>query len=449
MKVLYIASEPGLAVNAVAIASGVSALFPGAENVLIDPRALLWPGYAAPSLAEEFVRNGFSAEMLDRQEYRDVLRYGFPVRGYLFYSRLFQRLKPSVVVVMHEYGYAYYAVQAAKLFGIPSYHIQHAIYQPDRFEIGPASKEGDLGLLARARRYGADCLGFGWSILQRMRGRDCPEELLHWRESLQLPKDERYPICADRIGVWSTHYKRLLLKQRPEFGAERIDVVGFPHGDSMFSGAKESAGASSTGPGKIAIYLYCPFHEIAGNNVLVHPEEALLEAIVSLRQIDPGIRVVLIPHPNYNPADQLKRLEMLVGHFDNVAIRENSSDFIPLCQAASLVTGVISSLFYIAMLAKVPVVIQAYVLDTIQDYQAIEGGGAIPVFSRTTLPQQLDKALNDTAFLARLGENQKALCAELLGDFDGKSGVRTASAISALIRGDRKTTLEGGLREHR
>lgn len=444
MRVLYIASEPGLAVNAVAIASGVRSLFPGAENILVDPRAFLWPEYVAPALADLWARSGFRAEVPQRQEFQDVLRHDYPARGYLFYRRIFQRLKPSVVVVMHEYGYAYYAVQAARLSGIPSYHVQHAVYDPERFDPAPHPEAAGLPSLAGKAR--AQAVGLGRRMVQRVRGRECPEELAPWRGSLQLPAGERYPLHADRVALWSAHYKRMLLRQRPDFGAERIDVVGFPHGDKMLSDSRVPRAASLPGPGKLAVCLYCPFHEIDGNDVLVHPEEALLEAVSALRMLDPLLKVVVIPHPNYNPAEQVRRLKLLLSGFAEAEVRDDSADFASLCDAASLVFGVISSLFYIAMLKGVPVLVQAYVLATLHDYQAIEGGGAIPVFSRSALPRQLDRALNDAPFLARLRENQKALCAELLGEFDGKSGLRAASALGELIRRERKTISEGGTR---
>jgi hypothetical protein len=439
MKILYIACEPTLAMNVSVIAFGVKSVHPTAENVLVDPREFLWPDYSAPSIANVVESNWLSYERLTRADYNDLRSYRFPDRAYMFYFRLYQRLKPSVIVVMHEYGYSFYAVQAAKLAGVPSYHVQHAIFDPEHFEMHAKLKTAGSSirknLFAQILRQGQKCLAFiGYTIKK-----SCPCEMIPHGCNLHVEKDERYPLYADRIALWSSYYKRLLLEHRPGFGENKIDVVGFPHADSYFRDGKKSReqlfseyGFSLLGI--LAIYLYCPFHEFGQQfEIKVHPDDALLDAVTVLRKIDPDINILILPHPNYSLAITIARLKKLLSHLDNVTIGDNSKHFLALCDHACIVIGVMSSLFYIAFLAEVPVVVQAYVVSDILDYQSIEGAAVIPVFYRSTLFEQIHRALDYAAFLEKLRDNQKMLARKLLGEFDGKSGVRTATAITASL----------------
>ena len=74
-KILYIACEPTLAVNAIAIASAFRSAHPESEQILVDPRRVLWPEYDAPSPSEEFKLSGFEGEVSGHAEFAEVLRY--------------------------------------------------------------------------------------------------------------------------------------------------------------------------------------------------------------------------------------------------------------------------------------------------------------------------------------------------------------------------------------
>lgn len=436
--ILYIASEPTLAMNISAIARGFEEFDVPVRNVLVDPREYLWTDFSGKSIYDELECSEMICKRLEPDYYKDVLLYHYPDRSYIFYFKLFERVKPSIVVVMHEYGYSFYAVQAAIILGIPTYHVQHAMIEPERFE--PYTKVETVWhdaiyhyktIVANKYRYFA-------SVAGKIAKRSYSGNLLTRGHKLISEKEERYPLYADRIAVWSDYYMYMVSENRQEY-VGRIDVIGFPHADAHFAMkrlSKEDVFSKYDFfiSERLAIYLYCPFHEITLQYVThIHPDNALLEAIIALRQVEPDINILILPHPNHSQYETIQRLNKLLKHLHNIAIESTSRDYLTLCGYASVVLGVMSSLFYITALTTVPVVVQAYVVSDIIDYQSIEAGAVIPVFHRSSLHQQIVLALSDNAFIARLKENQNELTEKMLGKFDGKSGIRTASSILDLL----------------
>ena len=135
MKVAYITCELSIATLFLPIACSIKEFFPEAENILIDPANILYESSdSAGSPAEIFCHNGFQGIIIDQNEYPDLKTLNYKFKAYLFYMRLFESINPAVIVVPHEFGYAYYAVKTARLMNIPSFHVQHSIWGPDKID---------------------------------------------------------------------------------------------------------------------------------------------------------------------------------------------------------------------------------------------------------------------------------------------------------------------------
>jgi len=142
MRIVYIAREPNIDSLFLPIAKAFRKLLPEARNILVDPSRLfqseLREGVGTP--IELFKKNGFEGIRIDPSDYKNLINLSFKYKFYLFYLLLFKKIKPSVVIVPHEYGHSFLAVQTAKMMGIPTYHIQHGIWGPQKLKKSKKTK---------------------------------------------------------------------------------------------------------------------------------------------------------------------------------------------------------------------------------------------------------------------------------------------------------------------
>ena len=127
------------------VAKAIARLAPGVECRLLDVSKIAGAGNEViESENRLFTANGFAVEELALPGGRRTEDWRWPyLKGV---AEIFQRDRAAILVVPHEYDWAYDAVQVAKFYGVPSYHLMHGLWAP--MELG-----GDQPLIA-ARRIG-------------------------------------------------------------------------------------------------------------------------------------------------------------------------------------------------------------------------------------------------------------------------------------------------------
>jgi hypothetical protein len=434
-------------------------MYPQSENVLVDPSRVFQKstleGTASP--AEHFRRHGFGGEILDACDFDDLTSLDDKHKLYLFHMKVFEHYAPSALVVPHEMGPSFYAVQAARLMGIPSCHVQHGIW-------GPSKYDGYYDLTEYVPKKTPQPYPSGRSLLRKKyqqasalvkqrlgsltgknkawdpRELEIPEKLLPYRNQLIQPQDT-YPIHADHMLVYGPYYKRQLKERRPDVGQDKVYVVGYLRGDLFYNNRLDSLETvygryGLNMDGRLALYFYSPFQELPQYYQLqCHPNDALIDAIGILTEMDKRMNVLVLLHPNLRFEHYRNQLSQLMreNRFQRVVVGRAHDDHFSLFKLASIVIGVKSGALYEAMLASVPVVAQTYVLSKIYDPQHVEGGAVAPVFSSLHLGVQLERVLRDNTFQERMYENQKMVCSDVLGPFDGKCGERGATILANLI----------------
>lgn len=452
MKVLFVASEPTIAVLFLPIAQAFRKISPSAEIICINPSELLCPEVAeGGSPTEVFAAQGFAAEDIKKADYNDLSGLDYESKACLFYFRLYKLIDPSVVVVPHEFGYAFYAVQVAKHRGISTYHIQHGIWGPDRFfprtesPLSASDKKKDIcGKILSYTKAAIRILFSNDNVLvHKKKPHDL--ELLHELNGklIRPPTGVDYFISADRMAVWGPYYEKLLSEAQSELKS-RLDVVGYIPGDNFYYNQVESMQTINNrygmdGNRRLTIYFYTPFQEFPRSYTLKHhPTDVLIETVRQLKKIDRDINVLVVLHPNYRFSYYKSYLTDIIkkNNFMSVRIDRIHNDHFSLYKSASLIIGVKSTMFYEAMLVNTIGVLQPYVLSEIYDPQHIEKGAIVPVFCPHHLHKQLEMALMDESVRSRIKENQKMVCDELLGQFDGRCGERVALALLNLMKCD-------------
>lgn len=429
MNIVYIATEPTIAGLFLPIAEAFRKLRPEARNILVDPSEIFDFERSEGSPAVRFKAHGFDGEIVDSGTYPDLAGLDHNQKGYLFFLRLYKRLSPSVVMVPHEFSYAFYAVQAARLLGIPSIHIQHALWGPYRF---------DSALYSDAEKTKTPAYAKGLGLIRKaLQGtKNLHPDLIPFKEKLVSPPDEPFPIYADRVAIFGEYYREMLERTKPYLKG-KLDLVGYIRGDFFYNRPVEPKQAicrrySLEDGNRLAVYFYAPFHDVIRPSELnCDPNGALIDALKALRTVDKDINILILAHPNYrfeHYKNELQRLAKDAG-LDRVRVDQAHDDHFSIYKAASVVAGVKSTMFYEVMLAGRPAVLQSYVLKTVDDPQHIEGGALAPVLARPHLLAQVRRALEDRAYVERMLENQKMVTAELLGRFDGKCGERVAEAV--------------------
>lgn len=473
MKVAYITCELSIATLFLPIACSIKKFFPGVENILIDPTNILYESLdTAGSPAEIFCHNGFQGIIIDENEYSDLKTLNYKFKAYLFYMRLFESINPAVIVVPHEFGYAYYAVKTAQLLNIPSFHVQHSIWGPDKID----KSSGKNKRSERSVIVTRNCNYHNWlnsflknlfsmgpssnkskkifsfvtirKVIKKVRltknGNKLPKELSPFEDKLQNPADDlSYPINADRIAICGEYYKRQLTTNRPELTDDRIDLTGYIRTDNFYNNPLKSYEAICNQYDldinqRLAIYFYAPFDEFPNDyEIKYDPNEAVVDAIAALNKIDPNMNILILLHPIYRYQYYLNLFNSLIDtkKFKNVKVDKTYDNHFSLYKCSKIIIGVKSTTLYEAMLANVPILIQVYVLSGIHEPQYIEAGAVASVFSPVHLQKQIERALTDKEYQQRLFENQKMLCNDLFGPIDGKCGERTAKGIVSLIEG--------------
>lgn len=459
MNILYITCGCNVANLFLPLALAFRKLYPGTENILVDPSDILHDvPERGESPAELFLQHGFKGEIIKRDDFPDLSGLGTMYKAYLFYFRLYERLRPSAVVVPYELGYAYYAVQAAKIMGIPTCHVQHSHWGPYKFDASPFQElpsnksvlEKQRDVLKEGVKFIRRAPGYLHALPYRVYARlrkiqphipDIPEELLKVKDKLK-GQTEFYPMDADMMAFCGPYYKRLLKEKRPEV-AERLEMVGYLRGDVFLNNPVEPVETiyeryRLDTRGGLALYFFSAYRDFPPFlklNRRHHPDDALIDAIRALRSVDGEINVLVLLHPLHHFERYRKELLGLMekNNFDRVRIDRMHNDQFTLYRHASIVMGIQSTTLYEAMLANVPIVIQNYVLSRVYDPKLFECGATAPVFFPEHLHEQIERALTDKGFQERMFENQKMVCEDVFGPFDGKCGERTAKAIVGLI----------------
>jgi len=469
MKVLYIAREPNVANLFLPIAKAFRKMYPHSEHVLVDPSRVFQKGRleGTVSPAEYFLRHGFQGEILNPCDFHDLEGLAENHKLYLFHMRLFEHHQPSAIVVPHEMGPSFYAVQAARLMEIPSCHVQHGIWGPMKYHgyydlpeyIPKKTRQQHLSvrlllgkqlqILSAEYDLIKQASAFVKKRLDSITKKEAshagelktPEKLVPYRNQLISPQGD-YPIHADHMLVHGPYYKRQLSEKRPDVDEEKVHVIGYLRSDLFYNNPPDSRETvyeryGLNMDGRLALYFYSPFQELPQYyRVQYHPNDALIDAIGMLKQVDDRINVLVLLHPNLRFDHYRKEIAQLVrkNRFDRIRVDRAHDDHFSLFKLATIVIGVKSGALYEAMLANVPVVAQTYVLSKIYDPQHVEGGAVAPVFSSLHLGLQLERVLKDNTFQERMYENQKMVCRDVLGPFDGKCGERAATVLANLIR---------------
>lgn len=438
IKIVYVFCGPNLAQVFLPIAHAFRKLYPDSQNICVDPSDILYKHFDKSPIADLFTRHGFNAEKISHKDFAESQSLDYKSKAYLLYFRLFERIKPSVVIVPHELGYAFYAVQAAKILGIPTCHVQHGI--------GESREQSVLNVIQPRLSYRERI----FRLYMKLKGRiysaiiERPyahPELARFKDKL-IGEEEVEPMNADRFLISGNYHKELLLAQRPEINENRIDVVGYLRNDYFHNNPIDPIETiykryDLDVDKRLAVYFYTPFQDLPSVFKLkYHPDDVLVDAIRTLKELDKNWNVLVLLHGVYDYGHNREKLNKLMQKhkFDSVKISRTHNDHFSLYKHASIIIGVSSSVLYEAMLANRPIIIQAYVLSEFNDVRLIEDCVAIPVLSPFSLQRQLNRALNDEPFLERLYENQRDTCRDLLGPFDGKCGERAVAAIAGLIR---------------
>lgn len=434
MNIVYIATEPTIAGLFLPIAEAFRKIVPEAKNTLVDPSAMFGFEKSEGSPALKFKKEGFEGEVVDISEYPGLAGLEQHQKGYLFFLRLYKKLSPTAIIVPHEFSYAFYAVQAAGLLGIPSIHIQHALWGPYRF---------DASLLDGAEKTRTPAYAKGMGLIRKaLRGtKNLHPDLALFRDKLVTPPDEPFPIYADRVAICGEYYRDMLERAKPYLKG-RLDLVGYIRGDYFYNRPVEPAQTIykrySLEEGKrLAVYFYAPFHDvIRASELNCNPNDALIDALKALRAVDKDINILILAHPNYRFEHYKKELSRLTDEagINRVTVDQAHDDHFSIYKAASIIVGVKSTMFYEVMLAGRPAVLQSYVLKTVDDPQHIEGGALAPVLAPPHLQGQVRRALEDGCYVKRMLENQKMVTSELLGSFDGRCGERVVEAVVKYIR---------------
>lgn len=450
-RILYFGEGAYIADLFLPVALAMRRLCPNIESRFIDMSETVRG--QAPTLASgdsRFPEMGFEGEDFSLQTTKSHL-HGRS-HSLLAIQDLLLRLEPLAVIVPHEFGYALDVVQVSNLLGIPTYHLQHAVW--------PADVLGGEPLVTSARRWDepgsqtpklatrasgiatqqAQILRDQYALMKRL-ALAVARSLSTLRSSKkrgELPPnlqlllsqhnpDFLYRCRVKKIGAAGPYYKkRFEALGTPEKG---VDIVGFTRTDWFLTQPLESkevlCARYSIDPNlPLALYMYASLAPMFENRDAI---DAIGDAICALRRVNPDISVLVLVHP----LEDISRIVSAVKSLELKGIRVNRAhrDHYSLYKAADLILGVHSSTLAEATLAGRPIVTQNYVLYDVAQSQLIEGGVVVPVFHRIHLQDQIERALKDRPFVDRLIANQAHIAYDLMGPFDGKCGERAARSI--------------------
>ena len=240
----------------------------------------------------------------------------------------------------------------------------------------------------------------------------------------------RYAFTTSKIAVGGEDWKRRLLSIG--IGSDRVDVTGFLRTDRFYSQTVEPYqslcahyGLDSNKP--LAIFFHSPVDECY--RLTCHPMQPVRDVIAAFHASAPNWNLLVLNHPRV----PMSRLESLRSEIPpSVRIGRAEDRFWFLCQATSLILGVLSAALTEATLARKPIISLDYVLADTFNRTLVSLGAVVPVFHRSHLREQIERAIHDRAFVARLIANQEVASRELLGLFDGKCAQRAALGLKKM-----------------
>ena len=450
-RILYFGEGAYIADLFLPVALAMRRLCPNIESRFIDMSKTVRseiPGFA--SGVSRFLEMGFDGEDFSLQITKSKMYERS--RTLLAIQAVLSRLKPLVVIVPHEYGYAFDVVQVSNLLGTPTYHLQHAVWPADMLGGEPMvtsarrwSKPGSQTPKLATRASGiatqqAQILRDQYALLKLLASA-VARSLSTLRSSkkrgelpsnLQLllsqhPSNYLYRCSVKKIGATGPYYKtRFEALGMPEEG---VDIVGFTRTDWFLTQPVESKevlyARYDIDPNlPLALYMYAPLAPLLENRDAI---DAISEAICALRRVNPHISVLVLVHPQGDISRVVSAVKSL--KLKGIRVSQAHRDHYSLYKAADLILGVHSSTLAEATLAGRPIVTQNYVLYDVAQSQLIEGGAVVPVFHRIHLQEQIERALKDRPFVERLIANQADVAHDLMGPFDGKCGERAARSI--------------------
>ncbi|MFC1843867.1 hypothetical protein ACFLZ5_03675 [Thermodesulfobacteriota bacterium] len=363
---------------------------------------------------------------------------------YLFYVDLFEEMQPDAIVVPHELGYAFYAVQVAKALKIPTYHIQHGLWGANKYDENYYGIKKDIKRIIKKKINFRKVINFLLNTINTGSSNVIPESLKKHKINLISNPREGYPVFADKFALCGPYYEKLTRHHLKNTINDKIEAIGYLRLDNLIReksitkdqlykdyGFKEDS--------KMALYFYSPFQDQPHfyNYLNYDPDKALLDGILTLKKIDNKFNILVLLHPLFKFDYYTKKIrtKLIELKIDRVIVDRARNNHAQLYKNSSIVIGIKSACLYEAMLFNVPVVVQQYVLTKILDPQLFDYGAAAPVFSPDQLEAKIKKALFDDDFRKCMFQNQKKLCTDLMGPFDGKSGVRAAKSILKFISG--------------
>ena len=372
---------------------------------------------------------------------------------------LFRKLTPAVIVVPHEFGWAYDAIQVAKEIDIPTYHLAHAPWGPDRLggdkPISKATRQGDIvpnlnhkaGILNRQKEVVASQARIIHDIValyvtkvkcsgNKTISNDKDGSVPMWKRPYS---ENPYGAGTTRKGVCGPYYLRRLTLMGMD--PATIDLVGNVRTDNFLAAPIKSyetiCNKYKLDPGvkDLALLFKSPFELF--ENLVNHyiqnysQKDAIIEVIKTLKELRQKMNILLLVHPREDVELYEKWLKDVGLSF--VRAGKAGANHYSLYKHATVIIGSQSACLMEALLCNKPIVKLNYILYEDYQPQLVEGGAVIPVQSRVHLREQLDRALNDTPFIERTIANQAKVAFDLMYHFDGKCGERTANSLMDLM----------------
>ena len=448
--VLFVSESGSITQLFLPVAKALASLAPAVECQLLDVSKL---GASENEFIEAdnrlFLDNGFPVE--DLGPYDEASHLSRRQQYVLRLSEAVCRLQPAVVVVPHEYGWAFDAVKVAKKYGVPTYHLQHGLWGQHKFGVNRTLDLVRLRDATVSRIHGVGSIihrqkdiltsemylmrELAAGVVRRLKrlGNRRKSQPSLWETPMpNMP----FEAGTTRKGICGPYYLRLFVAMGVD--PATIDIVGYTRTDNFLASKPKSYEALcreydlDAQVDELALYFWAPFEQYPDNYVLKYDQrQAFLETVSIIRELRPKMNILLLAHPR----DSVESHEHWLRSVDLSFVRVGRAgmNHYSLYMHSTLVIGAQSTCLAEAMLCRRPVAKLGYLLYEDREPKLLEGAAVIPVLSHLHLREQLDRALNDKPYVERIVANQAHVAFDLMYHFDGKCGERVARSILHLI----------------
>lgn len=393
-----------------------------------------------------FTENGFLVDVLEPDdETKDNSVNAYVSR----LSNAYNELRPQLIVIPHEFGWAFYAARLAASLDIKTYHIQHGFWGPYNFGeqtlVMAKRQEGGAARVERPSTVGNTLKEFLLNeeqiFKEYLRKNINQVRLLSRKLSLrqkdpqrvlfQSPGTTSVGANTTRKGVWGPYYQRRMIAAGIKPAS--IDIVGSVLTDHFFSQPIKSYEDICQEYGmdrsqkEFVIYFWDPYERYPYMLTQYDQKKVFVDVNRTIKHYQPQMNVLILAHPR----DSIEEHQRWINHagLDHVYIGRTNMNHNSLFTHSKLVIGTLSTALAEATIFRKPILQLAFLVYDNLTPQLIEMGAVVPILNRLHLRDQIEKILFNKPFVDRVIMNQEHFIDEIFYRCDGKAGERAAMSI--------------------